>query len=125
MNPGEDIFRELRRRARSDGARAGGPTPTAAYLIRHGLESFLDRLTHTPHAPDFVLKGGILLAAYDIRRPTRDIDAEAVGAPVTKAHIEQVVRDVAAVDAPDGMVFDLLPSMSGRFARTLGIPASE
>jgi hypothetical protein len=31
--------------------------PTQEYLIRHTLESFLDRLSRTAHAGDFVLKG--------------------------------------------------------------------
>jgi hypothetical protein len=42
------------------------------------LESFLDRLTDTDHGQHFVLKGGILLAAYGARRPTKDVDAEAI-----------------------------------------------
>jgi hypothetical protein len=59
---GEDVFRQLQLIARSDGAGAGKPAPTSEFLTRHGLESFLDRLARTPHAQDFVLKGGILLA---------------------------------------------------------------
>jgi hypothetical protein len=54
-----------------------------------------------------VLKGGILLAGYGVRRPTKDVDSEARSASVTAAHIEQVVRDVAAVEADDGLVIDL------------------
>ncbi|HEY5858094.1 MAG TPA: nucleotidyl transferase AbiEii/AbiGii toxin family protein [Aldersonia sp.] len=76
------------------------------YLIRHLLESFLDRLTRTVHAEDFVLKGGILLAAYGVRRPTRDADANAVSADVTADHLADVVRDIAAADVADGVVFD-------------------
>ncbi|QGV71061.1 nucleotidyl transferase AbiEii/AbiGii toxin family protein [Clavibacter nebraskensis] len=71
------------------------------------MESFLDRLTRTVHADDFVLKGGILLSAYGFRRPTRDVDANAIGADVIRQHLEDVVRDVAEVDATDGVVFDL------------------
>lgn len=41
--------------------------PTAEYLTRHALESFLHRLTQTDHGQHFVLKGGILLAAYRAR----------------------------------------------------------
>jgi hypothetical protein len=33
---------------------------------------FLDRLVSWPHAGRFMLKSGVLLAAYDARRPTRD-----------------------------------------------------
>ena len=107
MTTGEQVFRQIQNKARSDGARTGKPVPTAEYLTRHGLESFLDRLTRTTHADDFVLKGGILLAVYGVRRPTKDVDAEAVSASVTAPHIEQVVRDIAAVEADDGVEFDL------------------
>lgn len=38
-------------------ARAGSrPVGTQEYLVRHALESFLDRLNQTPHGDDFVLK---------------------------------------------------------------------
>lgn len=107
MPLGDDVFRELQRIARSHGAEAGKPAPTNEYLVRHGLESFLGRLVHTPHAKDFVLKGGILLSVYGVRRPTKDVDAAAIGAPVTATHIERVVRDVAAVAVPDGVRFDV------------------
>lgn len=107
MTTGQDIFKELQKQARSDSAKSGRPVATAEYLTRHGLESFLDRLTKTPHGDDFILKGGILLAVYGVRRPTKDVDAEAVATSVMPEHIEQVVRDVAAVATDDGVVFDL------------------
>lgn len=93
-----------RQHARSD--RTGVPAPTQEYLIRHLLESFLDRLTRTVHAEDFVLKGGILLAAYGVRRPTKDADANAIGSDVTAEHLADVVRNIAAIDAGDGVAFD-------------------
>jgi hypothetical protein len=71
------------------------------------LESFLDRLTRTRHARDFVLKGGILLASYGVRRPTKDLDAEAISADITAAYLTQVVRDIVAVDVDDGVDFDV------------------
>jgi predicted nucleotidyltransferase component of viral defense system len=40
----------------------------------YALEGFLDRLSKSRFAENFVLKGGVLLAAFDARRPTRDID---------------------------------------------------
>lgn len=104
---GEDVFRQLQLIARSDGAGAGKPAPTSEYLTRHGRESFLDRLGRTPHAQDFVLKGGILLAMHGVRRPTKDVDLEAVNASVTAPHVEGVVRDVAAVAVDDGVLFDV------------------
>lgn len=107
MSRADEIFRQLQTLARAEGRLSGKPTPTGAYLIRHGLESFLARLAQSEHADDFILKGGILIGVYGVRRPTKDVDAEAVSASVTAAHIGQVVRDVAAVGADDGLEFDL------------------
>ena len=107
MSSGDEVFRRIQSAARSAAAKTGIRAPTQEYLIRHTLESFLDRLTHTAHAEDFVLKGGILLAAYGVRRPTKDADANAVGADVNADHLISVVHDIAAVQTDDGVVFDL------------------
>ena len=107
MRDGDEVFRQIQRQARSIADTEGRPAPTSELLTRHALESFLERLTRTDHADDFVLKGGILLGAYDVRRPTKDIDAEAVSAEVSAEHVAQVVRDLSEVDADDGLLFDL------------------
>lgn len=107
MSAGDEVFRRLQSAARSVAAKTGTGAPTQEYLIRHTLESFLERLTRTTHAEDFVLKGGILLVAYGVRRPTKDADANAVGADVTAEHLIAVVHDIAAVETDDGVVFDL------------------
>lgn len=103
---GVEVFDVIQRRARSEADRTGTPAATGEYLVRHALESFLHRLSLTRHGDDFVLKGGVLLAAYGIRRPTKDIDAEAISADVSSAHLEEVVVDIAAVDVDDGVEFD-------------------
>ena len=107
MSSGDAVFRRIQAVARSTAAKSGSGAPTQEYLIRHTLESFLDRLTRTSHAGDFVLKGGVLLAAYGVRRPTKDADANAVRADVTAEQLAQVVRDIAAIDVDDEVVFDL------------------
>ena len=107
MSDGDKVFRRIQSAARSAKDRGGPAAPTQEYLIRHVLESFLDRLTRTPHARDFILKGGILLAAYGVRRPTKDADANAASADVTAQHLVDVVRDIAAVAVDDGVVFDI------------------
>lgn len=101
------IYRAIQGRARSEASSSGRPPATEMLLTRHLLESFLDRLTKTDHAEDFVLKGGILLAAYNVRRPTRDLDAEAVSAVVSMDHLRQVVADIVEVAADDGIEFDV------------------
>jgi hypothetical protein len=44
---------------------------TDELLQLYALEGLLDRLSGSVHASRFVLKGGVLLAAFDARRPTR------------------------------------------------------
>jgi hypothetical protein len=107
VSSGDAVFRRIQSVARSEAANSGTGAPTQQYLIRHTLESFLDRLTRTSHAGDFVLKGGVLLAAYGARRPTKDADSNAIHADVTAEHLAQVVRDIAATDVDDGVVSDL------------------
>jgi hypothetical protein len=46
----------------------------AEYLRLYALEGFVLRLEYSSHRSQFVLKGGVLLAAYGLRRPTADID---------------------------------------------------
>lgn len=101
------IYRTIQRQAKSEQARTGRPVDTGKLLTRHALESFLDRLTKTEHSSEFVLKGGILLSAYGVRRPTKDIDTEAVNTRVSPEHLRQVVADVVAVQTDDGIELDL------------------
>lgn len=103
----EDVYRQLQRTARSDAAKQKVAPNVQAYMLRHALESFLFRLSRTPHADDFVLKGGLLLGAYGVRRATKDADSNAVAADVTAEHLEVVVKDIAAVSVDDGVTFML------------------
>lgn len=107
MTRGEEVFKSLQVKARSTASRTGGPAPTQEYLVRHLLESFLGRLSGTEHGQDFVLKGGILLAAYGVRRPTKDVDANAISADVTPEHLRKIVAQLAAVPTDDGVTFDV------------------
>lgn len=101
------MYDRLQAQARRAGAATGKQPPTAEYVTRHVLESFLHRLTLTEHADDFVLKGGILLAVYSARRPTKDVDMNAVSSDVTVESLADVFAVIAAVDSDDGVEFDL------------------
>ena len=50
--------------------------PTDELFQIYALEGFLARMTESDHAETFVLKGGVLLAAYGARRPTQDVDLQ-------------------------------------------------
>jgi hypothetical protein len=90
-------------------AKTAGRT-TAEYLRLYALEGFLLRLAHSPHRNKFVLKGGVLLAAYGLRRPTADIDGAALQTSNEVEDIRQFVVAVASTALPaeldDGLTFD-------------------
>ena len=77
-------------------------------LVRFALERILYRLTRSPHADRFVLKGALLFTLwYDMpHRATRDVDLLGFGAS-DLASITQVFRDIAAITADDGIVEEI------------------
>ena len=76
-------------------------------LVRFALERILYRLTHSPHADRFLLKGALLFTLwYDMpHRATRDADLLGFGASDLES-VAQVFREIAAVAVDDGIVFD-------------------
>ncbi|MFC8039842.1 nucleotidyl transferase AbiEii/AbiGii toxin family protein [Paenarthrobacter sp. NPDC057355] len=79
--------------------------PFDEILVLYALERFLHRLGSTPYVGDFCLKGGVLLSAHSLRRPTRDIDIQALDFELDVTHVTQVVATVADVVAGDGLSF--------------------
>ena len=80
--------------------------PTGELHQLYALEGFLTRLARSPHADRLVLKGGVLLAAYDARRPTRDVDMQARAIARNRDDVLQLICGVAAGAVDDGLVFD-------------------
>lgn len=81
--------------------------PTQALLVMYVLERFLARLSAGPHAEQFVLKGGMLLAAWQARRATVDADLLARGLTVDPEQVLATVSAIASAPAPieDGVEF--------------------
>jgi hypothetical protein len=102
MTP-EQTFNALQRIARAQGR------AVQELLTLYVLERFLARLVESSYADLFVLKGGVLLAGYGLRRPTRDVDMQAIDFVLDEEHCRQVVAAVAAAEADDGVVFDAIP----------------
>lgn len=71
------------------------------------MEGFLARLAASDSRDRFVLKGGMLLAAFDARRPTRDVDLLALRVLAEADAVRALICGVARVALPDGLVFDL------------------
>jgi hypothetical protein len=65
------------------------------------VERWLARLSRSAYVDDFVLKGGMLLAAYGSRRPTVDADALARNLAADEAAVAQRVAEIADLADPD------------------------
>jgi hypothetical protein len=63
----------------------------------------MSRSTYTDH---LVLKGGVLLAAFGQRRPTRDIDLQASALSNDADIVRAIVCEVASIDVDDGVGFE-------------------
>ena len=70
------------------------------------LESLLARIAASTYRNDFVLKGGVLLAAFAARRPTKDIDLQATGLANDAEEVVTRVREIAALELSDGVAFN-------------------
>ena len=60
-------YLDLQNRARAEGR------ATQELLTLYVVERWLDRLSMSPYADQFIIKGGMLLAAYEARRLTADL----------------------------------------------------
>lgn len=101
-----DVAASVRARLTNEARKAGRPFQEV--LTHFTLERFLYRLSRSPHADGFVLKGGLLLRAWEgpQSRATRDADLLGRGAPSVEDMV-RVMREVcAAAVEPDGMRFD-------------------
>ncbi len=91
-----------------DNARLTG-RPFQEVLQYFAMERFLYRLSQSPHAKTFVLKGALLFTAWGgpASRPTKDIDLLARMDNAVDA-VTAVIKEVCGLDVqPDGLVFDL------------------
>jgi len=79
---------------------------TAELIQLYTLEGFLLRLSRSPVHDQLVLKGGVLLAAFGARRPTKDLDFLALGVPGELHVIRDLIGSVARIPADDGLEFD-------------------
>jgi len=90
-------------------------------LTHYGLERLLYRLSISPHADRFLLKGALLFSLwYDQpHRPTRDADLLAFG-PEGIDEMVASFREICAIDADDGIVFDVASVTGGEIRKSAG-----
>lgn len=77
-------------------------------LTRFALERLLFRLSQSPHADRFVLKGAMLMMSWfeDPHRGTRDLDLLGFGDPEPEVML-RTFRDILALTGDDGVEFDV------------------
>lgn len=93
------VYLDLQNKARRDGR------PNAELQQLYVLEGFLARLAASPDRDRFVLKGGVLLAAFGTRRPTRDVDFQGLRLANDTATVKALIIAVAGIPLEDGLVF--------------------
>ena len=92
------VYLDLQNKARRDGR------PNAELQQLYVLEGFLARLAGSPYRERLVLKGGVLLAAFGTRRPTRDVDFQALHVANDTATVRALVIEVAGLVLDDGLI---------------------
>jgi predicted nucleotidyltransferase component of viral defense system len=87
---------------------SGSDSMKAQTLIRNFImERFLERISLSSYRNNFVLKGGMLVAAVmglDMRA-TMDIDTTVQSFPLTKETARKMIEDIMAIEVPDGVEF--------------------
>ena len=92
-------YLDLQNRARREGR------GTQELLTLYVVERWLARLSDSRYAEDFVLKGGMLLAAFGQRRPTVDVDTLARNLANDADTVASRVAEIAALPGDDGVDF--------------------
>jgi Nucleotidyl transferase AbiEii toxin, Type IV TA system len=92
-------YLDLQNRARREGR------GTQELLTLYVVERWLARLADSRYAEDFVLKGGMLLAAFGQRRPTVDADTLARNLANDADTVVARVAEIAALPGDDGVDF--------------------
>ena len=101
MNIAEQRYRELQVLARGTGRN------TQELLTLYVLEGFLSRVAESQYKELLVLKGGVLLAAFDNRRPTRDIDFAGIDLNNNVKNLLKICCEIGSNFQDDGIVFDI------------------
>ena len=81
--------------------------PFDLVLVRYGIERLLYRLSRSPHAEKFLLKGAMLFAIWSdgTHRPTRDVDLLGFG-PHDDETLKTIFTELCRLETePDGLTF--------------------
>ena len=101
MISGVSRFAHIQNQARANGQNVSD-------LARlYGLERMLARIAASDYVEDFVLRGGVLPAAFALRRPIKDIDLGATRIANDVHDVDSRVREIATIALDDGIEFKL------------------
>ncbi|WP_375503661.1 nucleotidyl transferase AbiEii/AbiGii toxin family protein [uncultured Jatrophihabitans sp.] len=105
-------YLDLQNRARAE------KRGTQELLTLYAVERWLARLSASPYADQFILKGGMLLAAFGARRPTADADTLVRNLANDEVTVVASVIDIAnqPMGHDDGIVF-LVDTVRSRVIR--------
>jgi predicted nucleotidyltransferase component of viral defense system len=95
-------------RAIQDKARTEHGSNTHQLLIVYAVESFLRRLSISDYTAQMVLKGGMLMAASEVRQMTKDADLSIHGIDSNEEEVHEIVARICELepDPHDGVVVD-------------------
>ena len=76
-------------------------------ILIYFQQCFLNRLAFSKYKENFILKGGLLFYGVEplVSRPTKDIDFLGRDILNQPEKIEEAIREIAAIDLPDGVKF--------------------
>lgn len=98
--PAGRAYLDLQKLARVNGR------PVQELFQLYILEAFLDRLSQSSHRDRMILKGGVLLAAFGERRPTRDVDLQAQSVANDADNVRRIISEIARISIDDGVEFE-------------------
>jgi len=82
-------------------------TPINVLQKTYFMERFLERISRSLYRDNMILKGGFLIASMIgvDKRSTMDMDATAIGLPLSHSRVNEVINDIIAIDVDDGVSF--------------------
>jgi hypothetical protein len=79
--------------------------PTDELLTLYVMEGFIARASGSVYSGQLVLKGGMLMGTFVERRPTRDIDLQALAISNDTESLKEVTVQIASIEQEDGIDF--------------------
>ena len=87
----------------------GDDTRSKVLIRNFFMERFLERMSLSPYRNNFILKGGMLVAAVVglEARATMDIDTTVRSLPLTRENARKLIEEIIRIDVPDGVSFTI------------------